>query len=183
MGKKETAWERIEGASPLSLVIGRDTDDDRFVGGLLDELAPELEGAGIIPVRFSCPGDMDIMSFWKSLFERIMTDCRDCFDEYDKVAVEEQVEDYRNALEEGQVYLCITSILDILKESGRKILLIVEDFERFFDRYGLSDINVFHSFTGHVALVTVSSENLDSLGKRRYGSAYFCNQFVTVDYS
>ena len=183
MGKKETAWERIEGASPLSLVIGDGKDDERFVESLLAELAPEIDGAGIIPVRFSCPGDLDIMSFWKSLFERIMTDCRDNFDEADKVSVEEQVVDYRNAMEEGQVFLCITSILDILKESGRKILLIVEDFERFFDRYNLSDINVFHSFTGHVALVTVSAEDLDSLGQRHYGSAYFCNQFVTVDYS
>jgi hypothetical protein len=96
--------------------------------------------------------------------------------------VEEQDKDVRNSMEPAATFPCIECILDVLKEAGYRILLILEDFEAVFDWMDLPNISVIHSFTSHAALVTVSSAFPDLLGEKHFGSVYFLNQFLTVSF-
>ena len=182
MGTKETAWKRIEGDAPLSILIDPETDDRLFVDQFLRDLPLNVGEDLYFPVRFSCRGVKDVMDFWVRLYEQVRSTCSSLFLEDDLQFVADQDADLRNALEPASAFPCIECILDVLKEGGYKILLILEDFEAVFDWMDLPNISVFHSFTAHAVLVTVSSTYPDALGEERFGSVYFLNQFLTVSF-
>ena len=182
MGAKESAWERIKGSAPLSILIAPETEDSLFVEGLLRDLSSQLDEAGFTRVRFSCKKPTSPMEFWTALYREIRSGCLSLVDESIREDVEQQDADVDNALEAAEVYPCIESILDILSTDDRKILLLLEDFEAIFEWMDLPSINSFHSLTNYAALVTVSSTYPDDLGEQHFNNVYFLNQFLTVSF-
>ena len=183
MGQEEIVWERINCASPVSLVIRPDVPDERFVDGLLDRLAPQIRESGIAVIRFSCAGYTRPMDFWLSLFDRVVHLCEPLIDADFQDDLEDSKANVKKAVGTNQVYLGIKGTLELVPESGEKALLVLEDFESVFGFLSLAELAAFRSFTDDVTVMTVSSVFLAEKGDELYHNAYFCNQFKTVDFT